>query len=210
MSWEVFPIGEQLLVPTAQALADAFADDPLFAFLAGNEDALRRWLPVAQEANLRMTLPDGHTYGLRTSEGEVAGGMCLLPPDRFPVSIGRNLAFLWTLITRPNPWTPALARGLRRSRPYLDAWEAMHVREPHWYLYDIGVARAHQGRGGGQRLMAHAFELAAADGLPIYLETQTEANLGFYRHMGFELVDRRRPHPEGPPTWGLLHRGEPE
>ncbi|MFW5876944.1 MAG: GNAT family N-acetyltransferase [Myxococcota bacterium] len=204
MTWEVFTIDDTTLRPTARALADAFVDDPLFRFLAADEDALHRWLPAAQEANLRMTLPDGHTYGLRAPSGEVVGGLCMLPPGRFPPSIGRNLAFLWALLSKPRPWIPIPGRALRRGAPYLAAWDAMHYPEPHWYLYNLGVAKHRQGEGGGRRLVEHALALAAVEKLPVYLETQTESNLGFYRRMGFEVTDRKEPHPRGPGTWGLL------
>ncbi|MFW6067172.1 MAG: GNAT family N-acetyltransferase [Myxococcota bacterium] len=204
MTWQVFPVDDRTLASTASALAEAFAEDPLFRFLAGDEAALRRWLPAAQQANLRMTLPDGHTYGLRDGGGEVVGGLCLLPPGRFPVPLGRNASFLWALLTRPTPWTPAPLRALRRGLPYLSAWDAMHPTEPHWYLYNLGVHTRVHGRGAGKRLVAHAIELAEQDARPLYLETQTEANLGFYRRMGFRILDKREPHPEGPPAWGLL------
>lgn len=204
MAWTLFSVDDHTLAGTAQALARAFQDDPFFRFVAIDERALRRWLPVAQEENLRITLPEGHTYGLRGPEGEVVGGMCLLPPGTFPTPAGRTFRFLWQLITRPDPWTPSPMRALRRGAPYLEAWEAMHVHDPHWYLYNLGVVPEHRGRGGGRRLLEQALTLAAADGHPTYLETQAERSLGFYRRMGFHIVDRRTPHPQGPPTWGLL------
>jgi ribosomal protein S18 acetylase RimI-like enzyme len=207
VTWEIFPVDEHTLAPTADALARAFADDPLFRFLAVTDAALRRWLPVAQVANLRMTLPDGHTYGLRSAAGRVVGGMCLLPPGGFPVPPGRTLSFLWDLVHKPNPWTPPPLRAFRRGRPYLEAWEAMHVQMPHWYLYNVGVTTDARGFGCGRQLVGRAIALAEEDGLPIYLETQTRANLGFYRHMGFHVVEQRSPHPHGPATWGLLRDG---
>jgi ribosomal protein S18 acetylase RimI-like enzyme len=205
VTWELFPVDADTLETTATALAQAFDEDPFFRFLAVSDEALRRWLPVAQGANLRITLPEGHTYGLRDPQGAVVGGMCLLPPGTFPTPPGRTWRFLWELLTQPNPWTPTPLRALRRGAPYLDAWEAMHIQAPHWYLYNLGVARPRQGQGAGRTLVAHALELAQQDDLPLYLETQAERNLGFYMRLGFRVIGHRSPHPRGPGTWGLLH-----
>lgn len=209
MTFEVVPLEPAELEATALALAASFEADPLFHFLAPDQRQRSRWLPVTQAANLRMTLPEGHTYSLRDGNGHVVGGLCLVPPGRYPLSLARSLAFLGRLAARPTPLTPAPLGTLRRGTAYLRAWERMHVREPHWYLYNIGVAPRVQGRGAGRRLVEHTATLAERDGVPVYLETQNEANLPFYRRMGFEVVDRREPHPRGPSTWGMIRRGPP-
>jgi GNAT superfamily N-acetyltransferase len=58
------------------------------------------------------------------------------------------------------------------------------------YLMVIGVARAHQGKGIGTRLMRAITSECDAAGLPLYLETETEANLPFYAKHGVEVLDR--------------------
>lgn len=206
MGFRVAPLDPADLAATADALAASFEADPLFRFVAPSHRQRSRWLPVTQAANLRMTLPEGHTYTLRDSRDHVVGGLCLVPPERYPLSMRRSLAFLGRLTVAPTPLTPWPLGAILRGAPYLRAWEKMHVREPHWYLYNVGVAPRAQGRGGGRALVEHTLSLAARDRLPVYLETQNEGNLPFYRRMGFAVVDRRRPHPGGPFTWGMIRR----
>jgi len=206
VTFEVVLLDRGVLAATAGALAASFEDDPLFRFLAPDQPQRSRWLPVAQMANLKMTLPEGHTYALRDANAHVVGGLCLVPPGRYPIPLRRSAAFLGRLTLGPTPLTPSPVGALLRGTPYLRAWERMHVREPHWYLYNVGVAPRAQGRGAGRLLVEHVLGLAAPERTPVYLETQNGANLPFYRRMGFEVVDRRHPHPLGPPTWGMLHR----
>jgi GNAT superfamily N-acetyltransferase len=61
---------------------------------------------------------------------------------------------------------------------------------PHWYLAAIGVDPARQGAGLGSRLMRVGMALADRENAAIYLETETEANVGFYQHLGFEVVQQ--------------------
>lgn len=61
-----------------------------------------------------------------------------------------------------------------------------HPGEPHWYLPMIGVDPARQGRGIGDRLLAHGLARCDADGLPAYLESSNPRNLSLYRRHGFE------------------------
>lgn len=170
----------------ASALAEAFVEDPFFRHFVPPEAARRRILPAVMAANLRLTLPEGATWQIAAPEGGIAGAVGALPPGCFPASIGRNLAFLARLLLRPRPWLPGPG-AYRRGWPYLAAWDRLHreVREPHWYVFIIGVRPGLQGRGLGRGLMEPILEAADADGVAVYLETQNAANLPFYRAFGF-------------------------
>src|SRR5262249_59575542 len=64
----------------------------------------------------------------------------------------------------------------------------VHLPEPHWYLATLGVEPGFQGGGRGSALLECWLEAVAADALPAWLETDREANLGFYRRGGFEVA----------------------
>ena len=79
--------------------------------------------------------------------------------------------------------------------------------EPHWYLNMLATHPDWQRQGLGGALMATVFEVAEAEGLPCYLETETVVNVGYYRHHGFEVRsewDVRTADSEGPHMWGML------
>jgi ribosomal protein S18 acetylase RimI-like enzyme len=66
-----------------------------------------------------------------------------------------------------------------------------HMKDrDYWYVMVIGVRTAHQGQGIGSRLMQAMTAQCDAAREPLYLETETEANLPFYRRHGFEVIER--------------------
>ena len=69
------------------------------------------------------------------------------------------------------------------------ALEAVHPREPHWYLNVLGVDPPYQGQGIGSGLLAHwLVEVDRAAGFA-YLETDRPENRPFYERVGFSVVD---------------------
>lgn len=189
----------------ALALASAFQDDPLVSFVAPNAEARRRWLPIMMSRHLALTEPEGHTYVARDeATGEIVGAMGLFPPGK-SAPLGRSLVYMAHVALRPNPWTPSI-RHLLKSLVYMTEWERMRVKEPHWYVYLVGVRAEAQGRGAGRALMERALQLGRESGDPIYLETQNEKNLRFYRACGLEVIERIHPNPAGPRSWGMLQK----
>lgn len=63
-----------------------------------------------------------------------------------------------------------------------------HPQEPHWYLPLIGTDPAHQGKGYGADLMAHAIWRCDERGEPAYLESSNPANVPFYERFGFKVM----------------------
>ena len=63
------------------------------------------------------------------------------------------------------------------------------MKEPHWYLMALGVDPDHQGEGHGSTLVRAGIEKADRDGKAVYVETETEENLGFYQRLGFEVLE---------------------
>ena len=66
-----------------------------------------------------------------------------------------------------------------------------HAPGPHWYIFSIGVQPARQGQGLGSQLMQHVIDQADPLGIPIYLETELERNVRFYRALGFDILGKR-------------------
>lgn len=76
--------------------------------------------------------------------------------------------------------------------------------EPHWYLQLLGTHPDWQRRGLGAALMEVMFERADTEGLPCYLETETERNVVYYRRHGFEVRSEWDVPMGGPHMWGML------
>ena len=79
--------------------------------------------------------------------------------------------------------------------------------EPHWHLNMLATHPDWQRRGLGGALMAAVFAVAEEAGLPCYLETETAANVAYYRRHGFDVRsewDVSVPGEPGPHMWGML------
>ena len=77
---------------------------------------------------------------------------------------------------------------------------------PHWYLAGIGVEPPLQRQGIGSALMQPGLEGAEHDGLPVVLLTNSEVNLPFYRHHGFEVVFESDGPGGAPHAWAMIRR----
>lgn len=86
--------------------------------------------------------------------------------------------------------------------------EAIAVNTPeenHWYLQIVGTHPDWQRRGIGAELIRQGLEWAQHDGLGVYLETETEENVAYYRHLGFEIRSEWDVAAGGPHMWGMWH-----
>ena len=70
-----------------------------------------------------------------------------------------------------------------------DAIDAHHPGHAFWYLHIAGCDPAFQGRGIGGATIRDGLARIAGDRLPCFLETPLEKNVGFYRSLGFALVE---------------------
>lgn len=77
-------------------------------------------------------------------------------------------------------------------------------QEEHWYLSLLGTHPDWQRLGIGAQLLRVGFDLADRDGLAIYLETETKANVAYYRHHGFEVRTEWDVGVAGPHMWGMM------
>ena len=162
---------------TAALLAAAFQDDPVMAFICPDPEARRSRLPLL--------------FGL-LYDSDVPRGACLASPGGEAVTVwrapGNPHASLWETVRHGPALAHALGSGLGRALAYSVASDANHPAEPHWYLHLAGCDPAQQGRGHGGAAVRAGLGLAERDGVPAYLETATEENIGFYQSFGFRVT----------------------
>jgi GNAT superfamily N-acetyltransferase len=81
-------------------------------------------------------------------------------------------------------------------------WLAGHLpHEPCWFLDLVAVHPSARGRGFGRRLVTHGLALAAADGVPAFLETARPSNVAYYEQFGFSVVAEESAPDGGPTIW---------
>lgn len=174
----------------ARLFAAAFADDPVFDWIArrGPKRAagLERfffWLLKAR------AVPFGEVW--MAEDGCAAAAW--LPPDA-PASPGNFFEQLRLLpIFLRLCGIPRLARGSAMA----EAMEKHHPKEPHYYLSFIAVAPRLQGMGLGSAILEATLKRADAQGWSAYLENSNPKNTRLYERHGF--VARANIAPKGAP-----------
>ena len=175
----------------AGSLARAFLDDPLMVWLHGGEARRVRRLPPFF-ARLFDECGDGAMRW--TTDGGEAATLWHGPTEarRTP----------WQRLGELATWGRLMGSRLPRAMALGAKIEATRLRGPHWYLGIAGCDPRAQGTGRGGAVIRAGLERADSDGLPVCLETAREANLGLYRHLGFEVTDEWRVG-DGPPVWSM-------
>jgi ribosomal protein S18 acetylase RimI-like enzyme len=180
-----------------EMLARAFYDDPLSIYLASDEARRRRVLPWLYEHIIRYgAMHDG----VLLVTGDLDGAAVWLPPGLPYTPMSR--------LVRAGLALAPLKFGIGSIGRFMAANTVEQLRaklapEPHWYLWVIGVDPEHQGRGLGTSLVEPMLAQADADGLPCYLETHKERNVGFYEKHGYNIVHSGRVPKAGPAYWCL-------
>lgn len=184
------PITPELVPGAARAAAEGFFDNEIWVWLLPRERHLRRMLPRHYRAMIRrIYLPRGAAW----TTPDTLGASLWFPPGTLEISPRERLAELLSML-------PEGIAAFRRGARWEELIAKHHPREPHWYLQTLSVAPAAQRSGVGTALIEPGLARADADGLPVYLETQRESNIPYYRRFGFELTEKIGLH-DSPPLW---------
>ncbi len=178
----------------ARVLARAFHADPLTSWLYPREPSRDRHVERSFRVSLRRLAPQGQLY----TTDDHAGAALWALPGQWREDLRQSVG---TLTLLP-PLLPRLVRTMRA----MTRIEVAHPLEEHFYLSVLGTDPGRRGAGIGSALLQPVLERCDAEGVPAYLETATEGNVGFYARHGFE-VRRRLELPGGAPPLWLLWRG---
>ena len=175
----------------ARTLARAFATDPAMSYIFPDPARRAKGLP-----RLFAQLFAQDRDGMRLVSADADAATLWRRP-------GRPEAPIWSTAARAVPLLaalgPAVGRALKLSGAIADHFPV----EPFWYLHIAGVDPAQQGKGLGGASIRAGLARADASGVPCYLETATEKNLGLYGALGFELIGDWRVPGGGPRFWSM-------
>ncbi len=194
---EIVRLRADQLAEASEVLARAFHDDPAWSWVLPSPRRRESLLPWLFRVAFEVT--DGEAW---TTRGAVLGCARWLPPGRAEVHVG---AMLRALVATPVKVREGTSRFLAYGRA-VEAMRAVAVPEPHWYLAGIGVEPSRRRQGIGSALIAPGIEASTRDQVPCALLTNTEHNLAFYEHHGFEVVREGRTPDDGPPAWMMCRR----
>jgi ribosomal protein S18 acetylase RimI-like enzyme len=135
--------------------------------------------------SLRRLAPQNQLY----TTSDHAGAALWALPGQWREDLRQSAG---TLTLLP-PLLPRLVRTMRA----MTRIELAHPVQPHYYLSVLGTDPERRRQGVGSALVQPVLELCDGEGMPAYLETATEKNVGFYARHGFEVVGRLPDHPVG-------------
>jgi ribosomal protein S18 acetylase RimI-like enzyme len=185
-----------------EVLADAFAEDPVFAWLIppelpGRDKRMRTFFTSMSRGYLRRGKPCYLT-------GDASAAALWAAPGAWAMPLSH-------LVLEAVPNGLAFRRRLLRALGVQTQIERLHAgyAAPHWYLGYLGARRDRQGQGLGSQLLREVLAGADADGVPAYLESSNERNLTLYERNGFRVVGELKALGEGPTIWRMWREPHP-
>ena len=178
----LYIVQEKDLDRLAEVAADAYRDYPLHNWFTGGKYDARASELIMQISLKTMTedaviyadseeingfavwLPFGFS-GSKTMPFLMNGGLKLIFHSGFGI-IGRLLTY------------ETYAMNLKKQ--FTDNYD--------WYLYNLSIKKDAQGKGIASKLMRPMLGFCDDERMVAYLETNKEANVGLYRHYGFDLM----------------------
>lgn len=200
------PLPANESVRAGAVLGRAFHDDPLWEVTFSDPDRRPEQL-VAMFTSLTKTTVAGRGLA-ETTPGLDAVALWMRP--------GKDVG-LWAMV-KSGFALPRFAMSLpgedrKRMMAVLRQFEQRKkalMPDPHWYLSAIGVDPDRQGEGLGSALVQSGIRRADLDHTAVYLETETEGNVGFYRHLGFQVIEQVTATGLGLPVWLMIKRPQKE
>jgi ribosomal protein S18 acetylase RimI-like enzyme len=166
------------LKPLGAALADAFADDPMMAWIYPNPGTRFAHIEAFMRAALDIGFPHGHVY----AAGANTAAAIWAPPDvdLFDDQAITNLFGLLSeqLGTRAAEVGTGLG-SIAEHHPH---------HTPHFYLFVLGTARAAQSSGIGSQMLHEILDRCDRQSLGVYLESSNIRNVPFYERHGFNVL----------------------
>jgi GNAT superfamily N-acetyltransferase len=160
------------------ALADAFAADPMMAWIYPDAPIRPAHVQAFMRAALDIGFPHGHVY----AAGANTAAAIWAPPD---VDLFDDQA-ITTLFGLLSEQLGPRAEEVGASLGSIAEQHPHHV--PHFYLFVLGTARAVQSRGLGGSLLHEILERCDRQGLGAYLESSNVRNVPFYERHGFHVL----------------------
>ncbi|MEV6773319.1 GNAT family N-acetyltransferase [Nocardia sp. NPDC051030] len=185
-------------IPTlARVLGEAFADDPIIAWLIPNEAARPQRAAVMFGALVRHHfLAQGGVEVALDDTGTMVGAAVWSPPGHWHTSDADSVRMLPNLVR-------AFRLRLLQAGQMTERMAAAHPQDPHWYLAIIGTLPSTRGRGFGHALLSSRLDLCDAEGAPAYLESSKPENVPYYERFGFEVTGELDATKGGPLLWPM-------
>jgi len=199
----LFKLTPDYVKEACKVAGEAFQDDPLMVFAYPDEKERKQ----KSEYGFSMLYNYGIKNGLAYATSKNLEGITIwLPPNKVYQST-------WTMMRHGGFYTMRKIglklKVMKRTIIVFKYEEERHkdlAPYDHWYFQNIAVKPDEQGKGYGGLLISTMLKTIESDGLPIYVETNTEKAMSIYQKHGFEILEHTI-IPETPvPLWCMLRK----
>ena len=155
----------------------AFTGDPLMRWLDERDGSDRCMLAAMASSDLKVAARRGIIHTVNGGAGNAIW---------YPPGAKQDLFDRIELITSLLPVMRLTRRMWAKVRLFRKIIK-IHPGTPHYYLSQLAVHPGVQSRGLGTALLRPVLAVCDREGIPAYLETQSEKNVGFYQKSGFAV-----------------------
>jgi len=182
---------------------DAFENDPTMVFAFPDEKVRKKNSPHGFHMIYRYRIKHGLAYA--TSKN-LEGITVWFPPKKTYPST-------WTMMRHGGFYTMRKVglklKAIKRTMTVFNYEDKKHkelVPYNHWYFQNIAVKPEEQGKGYGGLLISTMLKKIESEGLPVYVETNTEKAASIYKKYGFEILEHEIIPETDVPLWCMLRK----
>jgi len=199
----LFKLTPDYVKEACKVAGNAFQDDPIMVFVYPDEKERKQ----KAQFGFYMLYKYGMKFGLAYATSNNLEGITMwLPP-------GKVYPSTWTMMRLGGFYAMRKAglkiKAMRRTMAVFNYEEERHkelVPYDHWYFQNIAVKPEEQGKGYGGLLISTLIKKVESDGLPIYVETNTEKAMSIYQKYGFEILEHVIIPETDIPLWCMLRK----
>lgn len=177
-------VGKDNLEKASDTLARAFINYPYPGGAVIGDERQKKALSIM----FRLEVERVSSFGELVADSSECKGVaiwCRMGELNEGVSIPKQFRALISCM-RP----PEMIKTLRRCMSIERGRDRMHLSDDTVYLYILGVAPESQGKGIGSSLVREKLAECDKEGCTVYLETNSEHNVGYYESFGFSVVKK--------------------
>lgn len=196
----VYKLHKNEIPKAGSILADAFQNDSLWNKIIEDGPNRENKFQACFETSIRYCYQFGEVYASSENLEGIAGWVSGQAPEMN----------FWSML-QSGAIFPAIRMGanvLKKMGPIFkpllkDRHENMKGK-PYIYLFVIGVAAKHQGRGFGGKIMRVLIEKCEKQGIHLYLETESERNVEMYKRYGCKVIKQITLPLVDRPMWEMM------
>jgi ribosomal protein S18 acetylase RimI-like enzyme len=198
----LYRVQKRDMTRAVEVLADAYQHDPFWNKICEGGPGFEKRFRAIFEVPVRYCLKYGEVY----APSEDLEGVIGLVTGKYADMTVWRLLRSGAMGTAMRMGLKAVMKMGRIGKPFDEDRHEYMVGSTYLYLEVVGVATKLQGKGFGRKLIDAVIGKSEREGLQLYLETTTEANMKMYEHFGFKLLKKITLPIVDLPMWEMVRK----